>query len=286
MNLSRTLRKEPIPSGVFVIRGEQGVGKTSFATALLSMDYKRHRKYRAEQARELARKFYEDSGVRLDVSKHNYYSSIKILLDKSKDVYTHYIDVQRLGLPNPDFAVQYLPRGSVVFIQEADILLFCRDYMSLNSYLINLLKFVRHNLITVIFDCQTDGALDKAVRRLVVGIYHIECTYKKRFFLFWNPRSWKFLYIRNQLNEVLKDLAQVGVKCNISVVSRGKLRFFENVFDRYNSFSGVPYYLNGIEKVGYEYLPHPKSDLSLKGIKEFCELHPLERPEVMIKRKR
>lgn len=286
MNLSKTLRKEPLPSGVFVIRGEQGVGKTSFASALLSMDYKRHRKYRAEQARELASKYYLDSGVRLDVSKHNYFSNIDILLDKRRNIHTHYIDVQRLGLPNPDFAVQYLPRGSVVFIQEADILLFCRDYMTMNSYLINLLKYVRHNLITVIFDCQTDGALDKAVRRLTVGIYHIECTYKKRFFLFWKPQSWKFLYIQNQLNEVLKDLAQVGVQCNISVVSRGKLRFFGNIFERYNSYSGVPYFLNGIDKIGYEYIPHPKSDLSLKGVKAFCDLHPLERPEVMIKRKR
>ena len=53
MNLSRVLKKEPFPSGVYVIRGEQGVGKTSFAAALLSMDYKRnfdryHEKLNAE----------------------------------------------------------------------------------------------------------------------------------------------------------------------------------------------------------------------------------------------
>ena len=28
--------------------------------------------------------------------------------------------MHKLGLPNDDFEVQYLPRGSVVFIQEAE----------------------------------------------------------------------------------------------------------------------------------------------------------------------
>ena len=286
MNLTKQLKKEPLQSGVYVIRGEQGVGKTSFATALLCSDYRRHRKYRAKQARGLAQQFFAESKIKLNISDNLYFSNIDILLDKRRNIHTHYIDVQRLGLPNPDYEVQYLPRGSVVFIQEADILLFCRDYQSLNNYLINLLKYVRHNLLTVIFDCQTDGALDKAVRRLVVGIYHIECTYQKRFLLFWKPQTWKFLYIQNQLNEVLKDLAEIGVKIDISVVERGKFRYFGNVFKRYNSFSGVPYFLKGIEKVGYEYLPHPKSNFSIEGINEFCELHPLERPETMNKKKK
>ncbi len=279
MNLTQAIRKAPLQSGVYVVRGEQGVGKTSFVAALLSADYKRHKKWRAEQGRSLARAVYRDSGVRLRVSDRLYFSNIKILLDKRRRLYTHYVDVQRLGLPNNSYAVQYLPRGSVVFVQEADLQLFCRDYKDLNSYLIALLKFVRHNLVTVIFDCQTDGALDKAVRRLAVGIYHIECTYRKRFFLFWKPQTWRFIYIRNQLNEVLKDLASIGVHVDLSVVERGRFRYFGNVFERYNSFSGVMYFLRGIEKVGYEYLSHPIESYSMDAVREYCELHPLTKPQ-------
>lgn len=286
MNLTRNLRLQPLPSGVFVVRGEQGAGKTSMCAAMLCADYKKWTKWRTEQGRQVAQEYYKENKIRLEISNRLYFSSIKILLDKKRKLYTHYIDVQRLGLPNPDFKVQYLPKGSVVYIQEADILLFCRDYQELNEYLINLLKYVRHNGLTIIFDCQVDSALDKAVRRLTVGVFHIESSYDGRFFFFWKVRRWKFIYIKNQLNDVIKELATVGVKIKVSVVERGRFRCFGNVFERYNSFSGVPYFLWGIDKVGYEYIEHPTESLSVNDINAFVELHPLTRPKDMKKKKR
>ncbi len=282
MNLRVDLRKAPLASGVFAVCGEQGVGKTSFVAGLFRADYQRWRKWRTEQGQILANTYYQANGIRLQVSDHLYFSSIEICLDKRRGIYTHDIDIQRLGLPNDKYRVQYLPRGSVVFIQEADILLFCRDYKSLNRFLINLLKFVRHNLITLIFDCQAFDALDAAVRRLIVGIYYITESYTKRFFIFWKPRTWKFIYIRNQLNDVVKELASVGVKINISVVEGGRFRLFGgNIFGCYDSFSGVRYFLKGIENVGYEYRRTSRGDYTVAGINEFVEQHPLERPEYM-----
>ena len=286
MNVAIDLLFEPLPSGVFVVRGQQGVGKTSFCAALLKADFRRWTKWRSQQAKELADKYAAKNKVKLEISRRLYFTNIKILLDKKRKLYTHYVDVQRLGLPNPDFEVQYLPRGSVVYIQEADVLLFCRDYQSLNVYLINLLKYVRHNLLTVIFDCQVDSALDAAVRRLTVGIYHIEESKDARFFFFWKIRKWKFIYIHNQLNEVVKELASVGVKIKVSVVKRGRFFCFGNIFDHYNSFSGVPYFLHGIEKVGYKYLPHPVESLSINDINKFVEVHPLTRPDDMKRKKK
>lgn len=279
MNLTRTLKKEPFPSGVFTVRGPQGIGKTSFCAALLCADYKRWTKWRTEQGEELARKYYKENRKRLTISNRLYFCNIKILLDKRKKLYTHYVDVQRLGLPNPDYDVQYLPRGSVVFIQEADVLLFCRDFQTLNTYFINLMKYVRHNLLTIFFDCQVDGAIDAAIRRLTVGIYHIENSYTRRFFLFWKRRYWKFTYINNQLNELLKEVVQTGKTKKVNVVERGKFRFFGDIFKRYDSFSGQLYFLWGIEKRGYEYLPYPPSGYSIKDIQAFVEAHPLVRPE-------
>ena len=284
MNLTLDIRREAFPSGVFVVRGQQGVGKTSFCTALLRADYKKWRKYRMEEGLKLARSYFMENRVKLNISDRLYFSNIKILLDKRKGLYTHYVDVQRLGLPNPDFNVQYLPRGSVVYIQEADVLLFCRDYTSLNEYLINLLKYVRHNLLTIIFDCQVDSALDKAVRRLTVGIYHIETSCDGRFFFFWKIRRWKFIYIHNQLNDVVKELATIGVKIKLSVVERGRFRCFGNVFEFYNSFSGVPYFLNGIEKTNYQYVEHPRESYAIANIESFVVAHPLVRPDEMKKK--
>lgn len=285
MNLTKEIKKEPLPSGVYVVSGPQGVGKTSFCASLLCADYKKWSKWRMSEAESLAAAYYQDNHKPLKISDRLYFSNVKILLNKRRKLYTHYIDVQRLGLPNPDFKVQYLPRGSVVYIQEADILMFCRDYQSLNEYLINLLKYVRHNLLTLFLDCQVFGALDKALRRLTVGIYHIEKSYDGRFLLFWKVRKWKFIYIQNQLNDVVKELASVGVKINVSVVERGKYRTFGNIFERYNSFSGVPYFLHGIEKVGYEYLPYPKETYKIEDVNAFVAAHPLVRPEEVKKKK-
>ena len=279
MNLTKMLKSAPLPSGFYAICGEQGAGKTSLATALFKEDYRRHRKKRKELALDLARRFFADSGIRLEISDTLYFSNNRIILDKRRGVETWEVDLQRLGLPNDGFEVQYLPRGSAVFIQEADILAFCRDWESLNNYLINLIKFIRHNLITLIFDMQVGGALDKALRRLLVGMYYVVKSGVGRFLIFWKRQKWKFLYIRNQLNAVVKELSTLGVNIKIKVAEWGKFRIWGDVFDRYNSFSGEPYFLYGIEKVGYVYKRHTDGDYSVDGIKAYCKAHPLERPE-------
>ena len=283
MNFTKQLKSAPFPSGFYSICGAQGAGKTSLATALLRTDYKRWRKWRTEQGKALARRFYSESGVRLNISDRLYFSNVKILLDRRKNLYTHEVDIQRLGLPNDNYAVQYLPRGSVVFIQEADVLAYCRDWSSLNEYLKNLMKYVRHNLLTIIFDMQVGGDLDAALRKLSVGKFYVVKSCIKRFLLFWKQQKWKFLYIQSQLNAVVKEFAELGVNIKIPVVEWGSFRVWGHVFDCYPSFSGIPYFLYGIEKVGYEYREHPDGDLSIEGIKRYVAAHPLERPEEMKK---
>ena len=286
MNLRKKIKKNPFEPGFFLVTGKQGAGKTSFCSSLLADDYKKWRKYRVGLAKEVADEYYRENRIRLDITNRPYFSNIKILLDKKKQVYTHYVDVQKLGLPNPDFDVQYLPRGSIVYVQEADVMLFCRDYQELNEYLINLLKYVRHNELTIIFDCQVFGALDKAVRRLTMGIYYIVRSYDARFLFFWKVRKWKFLYVDNQLNEVLKELSAMGVRMKMSVVKRGRYKVFSNPFLRYNSHSGCRYFLKGIEKVGYQYKDHPKESLSVSDIDDFVSSHPLVRPEEYKKKRK
>ena len=77
----------------------------------------------------------------------------------------------------------------------------------------------------------------------------------------------------------MKELSTVGVNVKIKVAEWGKFRIWGDVFDRYNSFSGEPYFLYGIENVGYVYKRHIDGDLSVDGIKAYCKAHPLERPD-------
>lgn len=275
MNLSNQLKKSPFPPGLYSINGCQGAGKTSSATAIFRLDFKYWRKWRYEQGISLARKYYESTGIKLNVSKTLYFSSPSIELDDG--VKTWSIDLEQLGLPNDEYDVQYLPRGSMVFLHEVDVLAYCRDWQKLDRYLRLLAKYCRHNLITIIFDLQVGGDLDKALRGLVIDRYFMLESGVKRFLLFWRRQTWEFLCIHNQLANALKELASFGIDLKIKIVERGKLHYWGDVFNYYDSYSGVPYFLYGIEKHGYQYKEQVEGELSVAGIKAYCEAHPLER---------
>lgn len=279
MNLTKQLKKAPFPPGLYAINGCQGAGKTSLATGILRTDYRRWRKWRFEQARSLAMRYFEGTGIRLEVDKTLYFSSPSITLDRRHGIKTWYIDLERLGLPNDEYEVQYLPRGSVVFLHEVDVLAYCRDWQSLDSYLRLLAKYCRHNLITIIFDLQVGGDLDKALRGLVIDRYFILNSGVKRFLLFWKRQRWNFICIHNQLANTLKELASFGIDLKVKLAERGKFRVWGNVFDCYNSFSGVPYFLYGIENHGYEYIRQEEGDLSIEGIQRYVQQHPLAKTE-------
>lgn len=275
MNLTKILKSAPFPPGLYAICGCQGAGKTSLATAILRTDYRYWRKWRYEQALSLAREYYAINGIRLDISETLYFSSPSILLDRRKGIKTHSIDLEQLGLPNDDYKVQYLPRGSVVFLHEVDVLAYCRDWQKLDRYLRLLAKYCRHNLITIIFDLQVGGDLDKALRNLVIDRYFVFQSGVKRFLLFWRRQTWEFVCIHNQVANALKELASFDIDFKVKIVEYGKLRVWGDVFDCYNSFSGIPYFLYGIDKVGYEYKEQEEGDLSIEGIKAYCKAHPL-----------
>lgn len=275
MNLTKQLKKAPFAPGLYAINGCQGVGKTSSAAAIFRLDYKYWRKWRYQQGQSLADEFYALNGIELDVSESLYFSSPSILLDSRRGIVTHGIDLKRLGLPNDEYDVQYLPRGSMVFIHEVDVLAYCRDWQKLDKYLRLLAKYCRHNLVTIIFDLQVGGDLDKALRNLVIDRYFMLRSGVKRFLLFWHRQRWEFLCIHNQLANALKELASFDIDLGIKIVERGTLSVWGNVFDCYDSYSGVPYFLYGIEKHGYEYIDQVEGDLSVDGIKAYCEAHPL-----------
>lgn len=275
MNLTKQIKKAPFPPGLYAINGCQGAGKTSLATAILRLDYKYWRKWRYEHGRELARAFYEVNGIKLDVSETLYFSSPSIILNHRRDIKTWSIDLEKLGLPNDEYDVQYLPRGSFVFLHEVDVLAYCRDWQKLDRYLRLLAKYCRHNLITIIFDLQVGGDLDKALRNLVVDRYFVLSSGVKRFLFFWKRQTWNFLCIHNQNANALKELASFNVKLDDVICERGQLRVWGDVFSYYNSFSGVPYFLYGIEKHGYQYIEQEEGDLSIQGIQAYCKAHPL-----------
>lgn len=286
MNLTKQIKKAPFPPGLYSINGCQGAGKTSGACAILRTDYKYWRKWRYEQGQNLAMRYFEGTGIKLNVDKTLYFSSPSIMLDRRRGIKTWYIDLERLGLPNDEYDVQYLPRGSVVFLHEVDVLAYCRDWQSLDRYLRLLAKYCRHNLITIIFDLQVGGDLDKALRGLVIDRYFMLNSGVKRFLLFWKRQQWEFLCIHNQLANAFKELASFGINDKrLKLYEWGKLRVWGDVFDCYNSFSGVPYFLYGIDKRGYEYIEQEEGDLTIEGIQRYVQQHPLAKADKVQEKK-
>jgi len=272
------MKPTSLEPGFFVFRGAQGAGKTSLAAAMINTEYKYYNQARVESARAFSRCFAADNnGQRLTIAKHLFFSNIKIVLDPKHNVVTHYVDTQRLGLPNLVYEVQYLPPRSVVFIQESDTQLFNRNYKDTSDYLIALLKYVRHNELTIIFDTQHDSALDKAVRRLAQYVYHVIESYDRKFLWFRLGRQWSFLRVNNYLNDAVKELAALGVHIRLDVVRKGVYRFRGDVFKRFNSFSGRAHFLRYIRD--YEYLAHPSESLNVVDVEAYCEAHPLVAPK-------
>ena len=268
-----TLQPEDLIGQFILVEGEQGVGKTAELTAFARVIYKKLNKKLMRDTIAYTEMLNSTGDYNLKLAKHCIFSNFDILLDAKKNVHTHFIDMSKLGLPNLDFKVQYFPRGSIILIQEAALLAYCRDYKTLNRYLINLLRYFRHFKLTVIFDCQTIEDLDKAIRKLIVWDFYIDYRICHKKWFCKPVYIWHFYRIRNQLNNRIAKLSQMGVKINIPIVQECVFKCKGYIHDFYDSFEAVPYFLKGL--VQYEFLPHPKKSLDRKSVEEYCKAHPL-----------
>lgn len=284
---SNKIMKERLPVGLIAMIGCQGVGKTSNAIAMLANDYKYHGKERYVECAEFINGL-NDNGFNLHLPKNKviYFSSEDSYLDKKKGVKTWFIDPIKFKLPSDDENdfVQYVPRGSVVFLPEFDNIIGCRDWKTMSPYLIALAKYARHFELTIIIDFQVWLQLDVSWRRLMMYTNFIyESYWSSRFLWFKQRRCWNSIWIDNQLNNFCKDLRSTGLSTKFvdkmlkSSITEHEYYFKGNIFENYNSFSGTPYFLRRIKD--YNYIPHQTTVLTPKGVEEYCKQHPLTRPK-------
>lgn len=260
-----------------LVEGEQGVGKTAELVAFCRAMFKKLNKELMKETTEYTNMLNKKYGYNLKLSKHCFFSNFDITLDSLRNIHTHYIDMARLGLPNMDFNVQYFPRGSVIVIQEASLLAYCRDFKTMNKYLISLIRYFRHWKLTVIFDCQTIEDMDKALRKLVVWDYYIDYRVRHRFLFFRPKYIWHFYRIRNQLANRLASLTRLGIPLNIPIVQECIFKYRGEIHDYYDSFEAAPYYLKDIKQ--YEFLKHPSKNLDRKSVDAYVSAHPLVNEE-------
>ena len=283
----RQIMRERLPVGLFALIGKQGAGKTSGAVAMLCNDWKYHHLERFNECKQFTDELNKNGfDLHLCKNKTIYYSSDRIILSKKPYVETWYIDPEKFKLPNLKEDVQYVPRGSVVFLPEFDNIINCRDWKSMSPYLVALAKYARHWDLTIIIDFQVWLQLDASWRRLMMYTLFVYETYDskrwllfKRIFHIKNKRYWRWLWCDNQLNAFVKDLGTTT--CSEKIIKKLKKKvcmikkyvFKGCIFDRYESQSGYRYFVRGIKD--YVFIPHKKIDNSPAGIEEYCKSHPV-----------
>lgn len=284
---SNRIMKERLPVGLIALIGCQGVGKSSCGHAMLANDYKYHGQERYEECTDYIRTLNKN-GFNLHLAKNKvmYFCSDRSLLNKKKNIETWYIDPAKFKLPssNEDKFVQYVPRGSVIFLPEFDNVVGCRDWRSMSPYLVALAKYARHFDLTIVIDFQVWLQLDASWRRLMMFTNFIyESYWCNKFLWFKKRRCWRSIWIDNQLNNFCKDLRSTGIaskfvdKLLTSSITEHEYYFKDNIFEYYDSFSGSAFFIRGIKD--YEFIPHEKNILSPDGVEKYCKMHPITRPE-------
>lgn len=267
------LKKEPLFNKFVNIVGPQGVGKTSCASTVFVLDFKYHAKTRTQVANDFINKINENRVKKIPLIKtHLYFSNQDIILDKRRNIHTHLVSLADLSIPDKE-KLNYFPKGSIFFVAEADSEADSRDWRKLARGLIEFAKRFRHMNYTVIVDMQIVENFDKKLRQLLTNIWFVYQSGTKRKWLFWKKQQWYFYDLENQLNDFVKQLAQIGVNIKLDVLKKRTLIFKPEIFTRYDSFSSSPHFLNGL--VQYVFREHVVMDYSEKSVKEYCEKNPL-----------
>lgn len=270
-----------LPCSIIAVVGHTGVGKTSLCDAMAIKDYKKYCKERYFESLTVVQMLAKNGYKNLKLDKKNplYFSNNVFLLNKKKNISTWDIDITRLGVPNSQYAVQNLPYGAVVVASEADIAANCNDNRGgINEFIRALLKYHRHNNLTIILDLQDFSRLAKDFRNLVTYIYFVRGKKSYNFFGHVFLTRWKFFKIDFSLLNMFDNLGflKIPVK-EKNYFSCETFNFWGNIYKRYDSQSGLSYFLSQIDH--YDYIKPVAFNGSRESVNEYVLHHPIVPPD-------
>ncbi len=272
---------KPIPPGVYIIVGPQGVGKTSFLNALISIDSKYHGAERLQMAKVEIEKL-NSIGYKLTVPPCPYRTRSKLFLPNGKP--TYHTDISQFGLPGRRKEVQYFPPYTVIGCDEIDSFMDCRDWNkngNMKADIIDGFKYIRHHDLVFLGDVQNFSKVDAAVRKLTTDVIYIlgkKDVYGKKH-RFSRKKTllrteWEFIWVKHQQAENAESLREMGIDVKEKNARKCKLIYEGNIYSQYNSQSGKPYWYRGIKQFTVE--KHPENVLSPEGVDTYCKQNALD----------
>ena len=278
-----------LSTGVYVVAGRQRAGKGSLCCAIADIDAT----YHGEERRALAQEFVDnelnsleqDVPYDLTVPDHVYYSKNKMYLTPDW-IETYHADVLDVALPEKE-ADMHFPPYAVCVLEEMDAVMNARTWgegAAKKANVIDGYKWIGHNNMVVIGDAQVFSRLDAAVRALTTDIFYI--LRRKDYYSDDEPRKWwqlarkreqnhvirtewTFLRIKNQLYQEAQTLSKFGDFFDKDeYITKGKLVYEGNIYERYNSKSGQAYWYKNIKS--FACAPHPANALTRDAVNDYC----------------
>lgn len=275
-------KERPTPSGVYLIIGPQGSGKTSLMNAVIDTDFKYHGSARLNDARTEIKKLNaleQSNPYKLTCPACAYRTRTKLMLSNGKP--TYHTDISQFGLPQGQQGVQYFPVSTVIGCDEVDSFMDCRKWQEDKQYIIDGMKYIRHQNLVLFMDAQSFDKCDADIRRLVTDVWYItkkKDIYERR--RWWKKHQelvrteWTFNWIKQQQLQNAAKLRGLGIDISTDSYSRKCKFIYEgNIYNRYNSLSGKPYWYAGIKD--YEIEKHPMNSMSRAGVETFCKQNAL-----------
>lgn len=273
------LKKEDYSDRIITVTGVQRTGKTSFVVAFIRELFKRQNKMRARETNafidELNKlKVNNVPCYKLNKSPLGHYiytaEPFTFKLNK-KGLTTLAIDPHRIGVPNNTYDFEYLPYGSIVIVDEADEIFPNREWQDTPPELIELLKYIGHNHMLLIFICQVLGNLDKKIRELTMQHFHIYYReIKPKHWFFREKFIWHILVSYPQELLMMKALKDLGIDTVKPRLEWYKFITKDNPHRYYNSRSGQPLFLRKIKNYNYRTIP-ALSDLDRESVEKVSE---------------
>ena len=162
-----------VKSGIYLVLGETGAGKSSFMYAQVISEMFNKERYRL--AKKLTNVLIDGGYKKLTLPlKHICYTEYSVkssLVGKHKYV-TWECNAKKFGLPNNKYKMDFYPPYSVIGFDESQSNFDSRNWKNTEDFHKRGWETNRHMYYYILFASQF-GNVDKVLRNLVKGVYYI-----------------------------------------------------------------------------------------------------------------